>query len=60
MGSIQLRSGSADGISGDEAEAAAMSWSRAFDDPITLPGGRKLVTLEEARSMASRNYIRQG
>src|SRR5258708_5042789 len=27
-----------------------MSWSRPFDDPITLPGGRELVTLEEARS----------
>ena len=49
IGSIQLRSGSADRISGD-AEAAATSWSRPFDDPITLPGGRELVTLEEARS----------
>jgi hypothetical protein len=26
-----------------------MSWSRPFDDPITLPG-RELVTLEEAWS----------
>jgi hypothetical protein len=27
-------------------------WSRPFDDPIDLPGGRKLVTLEDAG-----NYI---
>jgi hypothetical protein len=25
-----------------------MPWSRAFDDPIPLPKGRELVTLEEA------------
>jgi hypothetical protein len=25
-----------------------MSWSRAFDDPIVLPRGRQLVTLEDA------------
>jgi hypothetical protein len=42
--------GSADRISGDDAEAAAMSWCRPFDDLITLPGGRELVILEEARS----------
>ena len=29
-----------------------MSWSRPFDDPIDLPGGRQLVTLEDAG-----NYI---
>jgi hypothetical protein len=50
IGSIQLRSGSADRISGDDAEAAAMSCSRPFGDPITLPGGCELVTLKEARS----------
>jgi hypothetical protein len=25
-----------------------MPWSRAFEDPISLPRGRQLVTLEEA------------
>jgi hypothetical protein len=25
-----------------------MAWSRRFDDPIALPSGRQLVTLEEA------------
>ncbi len=25
-----------------------MSWSRRFDDPIPLPRGRQLVTLEDA------------
>ena len=25
-----------------------MSWSREFEDPIPLPGGRKLVTLKDA------------
>jgi len=25
-----------------------MSWSRAFDEPIPLPRGRQLVTLEDA------------
>jgi hypothetical protein len=25
-----------------------MPWSRAFDDPIPLPRGRQLVTLEDA------------
>ncbi|MGW1422653.1 hypothetical protein ACWAT4_21365 [Bradyrhizobium manausense] len=25
-----------------------MSWSRAFDEPIALPGGRSLVTLRDA------------
>ena len=25
-----------------------MSWSRAFEDPIPLPRGRQLVTLEDA------------
>jgi hypothetical protein len=23
-------------------------WKRPFDDPITLPGGRELVTLQDA------------
>jgi hypothetical protein len=30
----------------------AKGWQRAFDDPIDLPRGRKLVTLEDAG-----NYI---
>ena len=38
----------ADRISQREAEAAAMSWSRQFDDPVTLPDGRKLMTLRDA------------
>jgi hypothetical protein len=25
-----------------------LSWKRRFDDPIVLPGGRQLVTLEDA------------
>ena len=25
-----------------------MSWSREFDDPISLPAGRKLLTLKDA------------
>ena len=25
-----------------------MSWSREFEDPITLPNGRKLLTLKDA------------
>jgi hypothetical protein len=25
-----------------------VTWSRSFDDPIPLPGGRQLVTLKEA------------
>jgi hypothetical protein len=29
-----------------------MGWSRAFDDPIDLPRGRQLITLEDAD-----NYI---
>jgi hypothetical protein len=31
-----------------------MPWSRAFDEPIPLPRGRQLVTLEEAA-----NYIQK-
>jgi hypothetical protein len=31
-----------------------VSWSRRFDDPIPLPGGRELVTLEDAA-----NYIQK-
>ena len=27
---------------------ATNGWSRAFDDPIELPGGKKLVTLKDA------------
>ncbi len=27
---------------------AATGWKRPFDDPIPLPGGRQLVTLEDA------------
>jgi hypothetical protein len=30
----------------------AMSWKRAFDDPIPLPNGRQLITLQDAA-----NYI---
>jgi hypothetical protein len=26
----------------------SLSWSREFEDPIPLPGGRQLVTLEDA------------
>ena len=33
-------------------EAASMNWSREFDEPIVLPDGRELVTLEDAG-----NYI---
>jgi hypothetical protein len=29
-------------------EAASMNWSREFDEPIPLPNGRELVTLEDA------------
>jgi hypothetical protein len=25
-----------------------MSWSRAFEDPIPLPNGRELITIEDA------------
>jgi hypothetical protein len=32
--------------------ASKGGWSRRFDDPIALPGGRQLVTLENAG-----NYI---
>jgi hypothetical protein len=31
---------------------AVMSWKRAFDEPIPLPGGRQLITLQDAA-----NYI---
>ena len=31
-----------------------MSWSRAFDDPIPLPRGRQLITLEDAA-----NYLQK-
>jgi hypothetical protein len=33
-------------------QAPSKGWQRAFDDPIDLPRGRKLVTLEDAG-----NYI---
>jgi hypothetical protein len=26
----------------------SLSWKRCFDDPIDLPGGRQLVTVEDA------------
>jgi len=29
-----------------------MAWSREFDDPISLPNGRKFITLKDAA-----NYI---
>ena len=32
--------------------SCVVSWKRRFDDPITLPGGRRLITLEDAG-----NYI---
>jgi hypothetical protein len=28
-------------------------WQRRFDDPIPLPGGRELVTLEDAASYSN-------
>jgi len=31
-----------------------MSWSRRFDDPIPLPRGRQLVTLEDAGTYITR------
>jgi len=33
---------------GRQGRLAALSWSTRFDDPIELPNGRKLVTLEDA------------
>jgi hypothetical protein len=33
---------------GRERRLAALSWSTPFSDPIELPNGRKLVTLEDA------------
>jgi hypothetical protein len=36
-------------IGGMEVEAVPdRGWKRAFDDPITLPDGRELVTFEDA------------
>jgi|SRR5580704_4727159 hypothetical protein len=35
-------------FSRNEAEAAPMSWSRPFDDPIPLPDGGELRTLLDA------------
>jgi hypothetical protein len=29
-------------------KAARLGWSRQFDDPISLPNGRQLVTLKDA------------
>jgi len=34
------------------ASRKAMGWKRRFDEPIPLPGGRQLVTLQDAG-----NYI---
>ena len=31
-----------------------MSWSRPFEDPIPLPGGRQLVTLQDAGNYITR------
>ncbi len=28
--------------------AGAMAWDQRFDEPILLPGGRKLITLRDA------------
>ncbi len=33
----------------------SMTWKRSFDDPVVLPDGRKLVTLEDVC-----NYITRG
>jgi hypothetical protein len=44
-------SGSADRISRSKAEAAAMSWSRRFDEPIILPNGQKLIPLKDATNL---------
>ena len=33
-------------------------WKRAFDEPIPLPGGRPLVTLEDAGRYITRSLIR--
>jgi hypothetical protein len=37
---------------GSHVDGSAMPWSAPFDDPIPLPRGRQLVTLEDAG-----NYI---
>jgi hypothetical protein len=31
-----------------KGKVSAYGWDRAFDDPIPLPGGRKLLTLRDA------------
>jgi len=33
---------------------ADKGWSREFEDPITLPNGKKLVTLRDAARIAVR------
>jgi hypothetical protein len=33
---------------------ANRGWKRAFDDPIPLPGGRELATLEDAGTYITR------
>jgi hypothetical protein len=33
---------------GEEMSKHSSGWSRKFDEPIPLPGGRKLVTLRDA------------
>jgi hypothetical protein len=39
-------------VQGAGPPARLMTWSRRFEDPVILPDGRKLVTLEDAG-----NYI---
>jgi hypothetical protein len=36
------------------ARRAASGWKRAFDEPIPLPNGRKLVTLHDAVTYATK------
>jgi hypothetical protein len=36
------------------ARAVEQGWKRAFDDPIPLPSGRKLVTLLDAANYATK------
>jgi hypothetical protein len=38
----------------EESSQKASGWKRAFDDPIPLPSGRKLVTLLDAATYATK------
>jgi hypothetical protein len=46
--------GNAQASEGSMMEAASMNSSREFDEPIPLPNGRELVTLEDARALCRR------